>query len=427
MRRTPVGLVLGLSLFFGTSSAAVRVHFVSGGSVTGDRAWADGPNLLLESGTGTVGFPLELVTRVESVDEPPGTLEPRPSAGPPGSTEPRGLGQERLEEAVAALRGGDVDRAALLFHRALQDSPERTDVRVGYALAEMARGRDPIALSVVLDGLVSAPDDPGLLEVLGDLRNREERVDDALRAWRDAARADPLPRLEEKILRAERELEAGRDYAFSATAHFTVRHDGDLDRAFSGAIEDFLEEQWVDLTSAFRHAPSQPVTVILYPERAFRDVTQTTNEVAGLYDGKIRIPLGGLHRIDPALERVLRHELTHAIVHSKTRGRAPRWLQEGLAQWSEPRPLPTAQVLTMRGAILAGEPATWDKRAFSYPAALSFVLWLESERGFSALVSALDHLGEGVSIDAALSAAYGQGYADLCNRWADSLKRTGGR
>jgi hypothetical protein len=406
----------------GPSSGSVRVHFVSGGSITGERAWTEDGNLWVESGKGVVGFPVDLVARVDSVDDP--EREPlRATASRPvhdETQEERDLSE--IQEASGALREGDVDRAALLFHRALQDAPERPDARLGYALAEMLRGRDPVALAVVLDGLVLTPDDPGLLEILGDLRDREERVEDALRSWRKAHLLAPNSRLEEKIARGERELLAGRDYSFSATSHFTVRHDGELDENFSGSIVDHLEDRWTDLTSVFRHAPSQPITVILYPDRDFRDVTGTSENVAGVYDGKIRIPLGGLGKMDPTLQRVLSHELTHAIVHSKTRGRAPRWLQEGLAQWSEPRPLLRRQILEIRGPLLAGDPATWHNRAFSYPAALSLILWMEEERGFAAIVSVLDRLGEGASLDAALSTVFGGGYAELCRRWIASLK-----
>ena len=37
----------------------------------------------------------------------------------------------------------------------------------------------------------------------------------------------------------------------------------------------------------------------------------------------------------PELSRVLKHELTHSFVGQKTRGHAPTWIQEGLAQWME--------------------------------------------------------------------------------------------
>src|SRR5262249_22762010 len=197
----------------------------------------------------------------------------------------------------------------------------------------------------------------------------------------------------DKIVKGERELAAARNYAFSAAAHFNMRYDGDLDQDLVAALTDFLEDRYADLSSTYHHAPSQPITVLLYPRRAFHDVTQAGSEVAGLYDGKIRVPLGGLKKLDPVAEKVLAHELTHAFVHSKTRGNCPKWLHEGLAQIAEPRELRRSQRAELAKKARPDAPDTWPDAAFSYPAALSLTQYLADLRGPDVLVSVLDRLG----------------------------------
>ena len=364
--------------------------------------------------------------RFETTDTEAPAREPRSSA-PAARPEPwpappdRELAQsnELLENAILALNRREFETASSLFHLVIEKSPSITAARIGYAMSEIALGRIDRALPVVLDGLVREPESAELHELLGDIRDREERVDEALRSWREAFRLKPNDRLRDKILKGEREMHAGRDFDFTATAHFNLRYDGEVDAAFAEQVVDFLEERYDDLADTFVHAPQQPITVILYPDEQFRDVTQAADQVAGLYDGKIRLPLGGLRSVGPAQERVLVHELTHAVVHSKTRGNCPRWLHEGLAQRMEPRAVTRADTRSVRQLLSSGDPATWEQRGFSYPAALSLVSYLEQRRGFGGLLDLLDSLGEGLATDAALREAFGEGYDTVCRRWAE--------
>ncbi len=403
-----------------------------------DHWWVDGDTIFYESPAGSVGIPRSLVVRIEPSVEREGTArasedpagEPRaepsrPRPAPAMLPIPAGLSaaaraevRDLMNEGASAFERRDFDTASERFRRAWTAEPSLNDARVGFALAEISLGRDERALPVVLDGLVRDPSNADLHEILGDLRDREELVDEAGRAWRESFRLAPNDRRREKILRVERELRAGRDYAFSAAPHFNLRYDGSVDPDLASAVTEFLESSYRDLSDTFRHAPSQPITVLLYPERQFRDVTQAPDTVGGLYDGKIRVPLGGLDRLDERARRVLVHELTHAVVHSKTRGNCPRWLHEGLAQRAEGRTLGRADQAGIAKLLASTDPQAWDEGTFSYPAALSLTLYLESLRGAGGLVEALDRLAEGASPDLALRDVFGDSYGDLCRRWA---------
>jgi hypothetical protein len=313
-------------------------------------------------------------------------------------------------------------RAADLYGSLQREAePDAQLPRVGHAVSLLALGEDRMALSVILEGLAWDPRQPQLLELLGDVRNREDLVQDALRSWREAFRQAPSDRLREKIEKAERELHAGRDYSFSTTAHFNVRYDGKIDGPLADAVMAELEQAYWTIADMLSHTPPQPITVVLYPSREFRDVTQAPEWVGGLYDGKIRVPLGGLRRLDPAATRVLRHELTHAVVHSKTRGNCPRWLHEGLAQIAEPRDLSPTESRAVAERVLHGDPSEWEAGGFSYPLALALTRYLESRRGLAGLERTLTLLGEGAAVDAALTEVYGEDQAGLSRSWAAAL------
>ncbi len=420
-------IVVIASLALGIGALPVRadrLHLQGGGIVEVGAWWIEDDQLMYEGAAGTVGLPRSLVEKIERTDSAHATGAPAEKAEQPTPTAERSVRvpaeiARRLDAALEALENGDYQSAADGFASALAASEvELVGATVAYAVSLIALGQDAMAVSVVLDGLARHPQQPRLLELLGDLRNREERVDEALRAWRDAFERSPGDRLREKILKAERELHAGRDYALTASSHFNVRYDGEVDPSLSRAVVSFLEKEFWRLAGEFDHAPRQPITVVLYPSREFREVTLAPETVGGLYDGKIRVPLGGVKRLDPVSKSLLTHELTHAVVHSKTHGHCPRWLHEGLAQWSEGRRISRSDASKIQGHLEGGDPAAWEQRGFSYPVALSLTRYLESRRGFSAVVDLLERIGDGESLDSALQTMYGETYPDLCRRWA---------
>jgi tetratricopeptide (TPR) repeat protein len=439
LRRAGPCAVVALLACASTAPRADVLHLQGGGTIATEHWWIDGDTLRVESAGGLIGLPRTMLVRVETSvanARAAAGIDPRGGGRSPASTNPKPTpSRERhvtpdiaakMDEGNAALAAREFETAALKFYEVVRAEPDAVGPRVGYAAAEMALGRDAMARPVILDGLARDPGAADLHEVFGVLRDREERVDDALTAWREAFRLAPSDRLRDRIIKAERELAAGRNYAYSAAAHFTLRYDGALDQDLVAQLTDFLEDRFRDLTQTYRHSPSQSITVLLYPQQAFHDVTQAGNEVAGLYDGKIRVPMGGLSRLDPDAKRVLTHELTHAIVQSKTRGNCPRWLHEGLAQAAEPRTLRRADAVALQRAVRADDPATWPDQAFTYPAALSFTRFLEQRRGFDLLVVLLGRLGDGEAEDAAFSALYGATYAELAAAWAESLHADSG-
>ncbi len=151
-------------------------------------------------------------------------------------------------------------------------------------------------------------------------------------------------------------------------------------------------------------------------------MTLTADWVGGLYDGKIRVPLGGLRQLTDRAERVLSHELTHAVVHSKTRGRCPRWLHEGLAQISEGKALTPAEREWVAGQLAGKDAAEWESAGLSYAMSLSLTRHVESRRGWGGVVSLLGLLGDGVELDEAFRRTFGEDYAAVCRRWAASLE-----
>lgn len=139
------------------------------------------------------------------------------------------------------------------------------------------------------------------------------------------------------VARAEREMDAEWDYDETRSAHFTIGYAGEHDGiAAADLVAHGLEQAYFHVGAKLDLYPGERVPVVLYPSEDFHDVTQTPSWSAGVYDGRIKLPAGGLMASDEdVLERTLRHEYGHVLVHELSRGRAPVWLNEGVAIWAE--------------------------------------------------------------------------------------------
>jgi hypothetical protein len=92
----------------------------------------------------------------------------------------------------------------------------------------------------------------------------------------------------------------------------------------------------------FGEIPSFSTAVRLMEDSAFYELTGApTWTNAMFFRGQIIIPLAPHQPVDMEnIHRSVHHEYTHAIISALSGGRAPGWLDEGIAQWAEGTPNP---------------------------------------------------------------------------------------
>ncbi len=160
--------------------------------------------------------------------------------------------------------------------------------------------------------------------------------------------------------------------------------------------------------------------------------------MGALNDGRIRVPVQGLTAVNSELSRVLRHELTHSFIQQKTHGRAPTWIQEGVAQWMEgKRSDENAAVLLQvyeagQSAPLAQLEGSWmglsgDVARYAYAWALANVEYIVQSQGMGDMQRILDRIAAGNSTEAALKEVLHDDYGDLMQATAAYLKKNSGR
>ncbi len=312
---------------------------------------------------------------------PPPALPPRPPSaleGEVADSAPSGL-QQLNDEAVALNATGEFAAAAERLRGALREAPDQPalqrnlqTVLRNWAVAEINAGRLDDAVRLLEEALALGQNGAvlGVLGIArvrqGDWRGGRQALEqagalgvsdrttltalaeahrqlgdraaavEALHGARDAGAGGAD--FDNLLARLERELDAEWEFDETRSAHFTISFaGGERDQQVAAElVSRGLEEAYFHVGNKLDVYPDERVPAVLYPSEDFHDVTQTPSWTAGVYDGRIKLPVGGLIAQDHAiLQRTLRHEYGHVLVHQLCRTRCPVWLNEGVAIWGE--------------------------------------------------------------------------------------------
>ncbi len=107
--------------------------------------------------------------------------------------------------------------------------------------------------------------------------------------------------------------------------------------AVAKKISGNLEKSHSFFSKLFGDIPAFQSSVRLMDEEDFYAETGAPRWTNAMYYRKqIIIPMSRSEAIDfDNLFRSVRHEYTHAVIHALSNGKAPGWLDEGIAQWAE--------------------------------------------------------------------------------------------
>lgn len=273
-----------------------------------------------------------------------------PAAERPGPDEGRRhVADLWAESGWRLVEAGQYRRAAQAFAVARELDPEKAAYWVGFGLSQLRRYRDDLAVPALERAIDIDPHVTQAHVLLGDIYAQRGDVTTAVRHYDTAFRQDPNHvGVRERLLLATRDeaYEAAFDRLFSA--HFVVKFQGATDRAVAGRVVERLEIVYDEVGRLLGYFPDEPITVLLHPKRQFQAATLSPGWTNALFDGRIHLPL---ERIEPApdgptgerhehgqrraVDRILKHEYAHALIHRLSRGHAPAWLSEGLALYCE--------------------------------------------------------------------------------------------
>lgn len=314
----------------------------------------------------------------------------------------RMLGEAYLATGVQRLHSGSAGDARDAFLTAHDYLPDDFRPLQGLALAWLSADQPAAAIAPLQEAEVLAGASPELSLLLGRAYYALGELDQAEEAWSSALQggASEAPALLEK-LRRERQIESTMDRRLGG--RFRLGYAAGVNDSLAGEIIDTLQEAYLELGREFAAYPDMEIPVLLYPRQQFAEVTGSPSWAGALYDGKIRLPAGGLQQLTPQLKALLYHEYSHVLVRFLARDRAPVWLNEGLAQLVEERYHPLA-ARVIPGVVLPE--GTLERPFTALSAELASTAYARSYRrveklhatcGAQAISDLLRQLGAGLS------------------------------
>jgi len=343
----------------------------------------------------------------------------------------QGRSAAELEKAGwDAIRANRLPDAADAFRGAIRLEPRSVRLMLGAGLAAHLLGRSEEARQHLVAALES---DPTLTEaslLLGQILYGQGDLPGAILAHEQAlvhAPEDPL--LAGRLEAWRREAQLHDRFSQKYGDHFTVLFEGPQEEAVAKRAIELLESAYWRIGTALGAYPNGIVTVVLYTNEQFRDVTKSPAWAAAAFDGRIRVPMRGALSNATELERVLAHEFTHALIHSLAPRGVPHWLSEGLAQVFEPGGNGPAAAERPRSSAADGAaiPLSQLETSFEgldgHEARVAYVQSAQAARalidraGTIGVLNLLSLVGEGIPFAQAFERAMFVSYAEFQKTW----------
>ena len=337
--------------------------------------------------------------------------------------------------ALSAERSGNLDAAIGLLQEADTLSDDATIVK--NLAAMLTRSGDMERAAEALEAIPNDPEARNHLKRIyrnmgreryarGDIAGASEFLGKALEI--DPSDAE----LKRELARAEGERSTEESMGTRDGSRFLVKFDGGENAVAGHLIGLLLEEAYIKVGSDLDLRPEGRVEALLYTRERFRDITRSPSWAGAIYDGRIKIPAGGITEKTSELEKVVFHEYTHAVVRDASKGRAPVWLNEGIAQYEEGRSSAEysrllsdvagtgkVRLRALEGSFMGLKS---DQAQIAYLLGLSATEYIIREFGLFSVRNILENLGKGMGMDEAISTALGLSYADLERSWLASIR-----
>lgn len=338
-----------------------------------------------------------------------------------------------VKSGMEQMKAGEYQAARNSFTEALRYNDGDSAAHLGLGLAYFHLHEDKYAERELSRAAVLDPNSSPAYQWLGEIYYRKDDLETAAQYWEKAVALNPASNLKARLERIQREHRTEKDFNHDVTSHFLIKYEGREKIEAGRIILRILEDAYGEVGRALVFYPDREIQVILYSAQQFQEVTDAPGWSGGIYDGKIRMPVGGIEKETPGLRRLLYHEYTHAVIRAIS-PRCPTWLNEGLAQYFEGREVAGRQKEALRKLAQGGKLPSLanlersftglnsDQAMFAYLFSLSSVRYMIDNFGMYRVKNVLDELATGVDIAEAISTGAAYSYEEFERGWKRSLE-----
>lgn len=218
------------------------------------------------------------------------------------------------------------------------------------AVEQYQANRYDLARELLRDSMKQDDANAFAYELMGDIDAAEQKLTEAKSNYEIAYNLRPKESLKDKIKKLMEETKVEKKLSTYQEEHFIIKYYNQEERLEGFELRELLRKTYLNISRDFAFYFNQKTVVLLYEEEDFRKITEAPHWVGGLYDGKVRMPIkkGAFNQLD--LDALTAHEVTHAFVAFMSAGRAPAWINEGLAEYEENKVKPV-DLLVFNSAV----------------------------------------------------------------------------
>lgn len=264
------------------------------------------------------------------------------------------------------------------------------------------------------------PDNSHALYLAGIINTERNRLEEALEYWQKINKEDKIKfRLNSKIAQLKNDIQIQKNYVKVSWKNFDF-YVPKTKSETAYALRKDIDNVFRKTGKKFGYYPDYKIAIILYIPEDYKKISDILYPTAGMYDGKIRLPIDNPEKIF----NVLKHEYIHLIIRDLAELKAPVWINEGLAVYESGLSEQSKKNLkqqTLSGNIIPLEALdsiflnSRDTKIISLAYAESFAIidYLLNRFNFNIILNILSDIKKGKDIKNTLKDETGQDFSKL--------------